>query len=1062
MLKTIGKSRLKLFWLLQIVATALLLIRIDVGPIFADNGQYKAWTTSDKEIHLSAVGVSDPKQGHLVYHLGGDSREAIGTFESHQEARYLKIAEDKSGYSKEKLQRLKTVLYNSKERFKEVTEERSYQKLQQLAIQSILEDQTAKEDDLDDKGKDLLKRLTGESPGALKAPSQLELVLYAKADGKDKYPSLVEPLLVDPKTEKPVDANRKSHVYAKKVWDLSAEDGDTTQIELQHMTARGDWETAPVANAKQTVTFDEDGTSAPKVEKGEYTDVINWQDLPGYPSDYRVVETTKANTTVHSSDGQGTLESPYRLEEKREIINFADVATPRSFRSATQEEGKGKFTLKKIRKDNKPLPGAVFVLENIGSNKFYHKEEKSNGNEQGIVFDKLPKGEYILKEKEAPIGYQKIDDYYKIKVDEYGVTTPVYVSSTAPKTIPNTPTPPLVKGDKRIPKTSDVVTVDRYSLKPDQNRKKQNGVQALWATSGDFIDLSFDLSVKDDVRPGDSFKIILDSRISPTGIREKFLPPIPLKANDGSIVATGQYNETDNSFIYTFTDYVKTRNKVSVSASYKMGPDIKTALNSGVYHFTNIIDGKPQKTEEIYVDYGATQYIERGFQNKGFKIRHQIAYVDRYNGLATSVVYLNPDKDFNVTHTLVKQYLLIENLAKGVDIESIKAYFVPSSKKEKYMADSMSGHVDGLTELTNLYSQDVGKEKRFTIESSYYYDEEKQGNYGGLVFIIKQKLIDKTATVHTKSSWGYGRQTARLDPSVSSVDNKGQSSGKGELVHPTISIINEKEDKFSIKIRKKDAQKSSIGLDAKFKLYNEEGSKPIDNKEGRTNNSDNTLTLKDIPVGKYILREETPPEGYQKIDDIKFEIKDNGDFNLLTKNDLVSIDNKKDKTIELIVKNQKYFNLKILKRDGRDKEKGLTATFGLYDKNGKNITQDSKGTQHTGTTDKDGNSLQFKDIQPGKYILKETTPPNGYHVIPEVTLNVNKKGEVTIDDKDKQFVEITKPANDTAQIEITVKNFKKGEYPKTGGMGRTVFTLVGVSVMAGALAMMLRRRAVRH
>lgn len=1071
MLKTIGKSRLKLFWLLQLVATALLLIRIDVGPTFADNGQYKAWTTSDKEIHLSAVGVSAPKQGHLVYHLGGDSREAIGTFESHQESRYLKIAEEKSGYSKEKLQRLKTVLYNSKERFKEVAEERNYQKLQQLAIQSILEGHTAKEDDLDDKEKDLLKRLTGESPGALKAPSQLELVLYAKADGKDKHPSLVEPLLVDPKTEKPVDANHKSPVYGKKVWDLSAENGDTSQIELQHMTVNGDWETAPVANAKQTVTFDEDGTSAPKVENGEYTDVINWQDLPGYPSDYRVVETTKANTTVHSSDGQGTLESPYRLEEKRDIVNFADVATPRSFRSATQEEGKGKFTLKKVDENKKTLPDAKFVLSNDSG---FRREISSTMSEKGVIVDNISQGEYTLKEETPPTGYKLLEDYYRIKVDEYGVTTPTYVRAH-PKSSPS-PSPgpmPILKPNKGKVKTSNVVEILNYVFKSAGNRPKKNSEDTVWATSGDFIDFSFDLKVKENVNPGDSFKIQLDQYLSPTGIREKFLPPIPLKARD-NIVATGEYDESTNSFTYTFTDYVRTHNNVTVSASYKMGPDIKKALKSGVYEFKNTIDEKTQKGVKLYIDYGATNQVENTLwsRNKGLAMRHQVSYVDRYNGLATSVVYLNPKKNFKVNNTVIKQYLLIENLSPGVKIDSIKVYSVPNSKKDEFMADSMPGNVKGLDEITTLSVTDVANGKKFIIDDSDYVDKELNVNSGGLIFIINQILIDKRATVETRSSWGYGNQTARLNPSASSVDNKGQSNSKGDLVHPTISIINEKEDKFSINIRKRDAQNEQMRLKAKFKLYDEEGitavTDEIKNKaqEGETSTTDDILTFENIKPGKYTLKEVSPPVGYQQIKDIQFEIKEDGATKLIGDPPLVELQNDgkaKDRTIELIVKNQQYFNLKILKCDGRNDKEGLTATFGLYKSDKKDeLLTDSKGTKHTGQTDNNDHSLEFNDIKPGKYTLKETTPPDGYQKVPDITFEIKADGTVKPDNVNNSFVTFGKVEKNTAQIEITVKNFKKGEYPKTGGMGRTVFTLVGVSVMASALAMMLRRKAIRH
>ncbi|WP_105155994.1 Ig-like domain-containing protein [Streptococcus suis] len=105
---------------------------------------------------------------------------------------------------------------------------------------------------------------------------------------------------------------------------------------------------------------------------------------------------------------------------------------------------------------------------------------------------------------------------------------------------------------------------------------------AVWMTSGEFIKSAFELKVKPDTQPGDSFTIKLDSKLSPTGIRERTLPPIPLKVGD-TVVATGRYDEATNSFIYTFNDYVRREQNIKLSASYATrGADLKNVPYSGI------------------------------------------------------------------------------------------------------------------------------------------------------------------------------------------------------------------------------------------------------------------------------------------------------------------------------------------------------------------------------------------------------------------------------------------------------------------------------------------------
>ena len=104
------------------------------------------------------------------------------------------------------------------------------------------------------------------------------------------------------------------------------------------------------------------------------------------------------------------------------------------------------------------------------------------------------------------------------------------------------------------------------------------------------------------------------------------------------------------------------------------------------------------------------------------------------------------------------------------------------------------------------------------------------------------------------------------------------------------------------------------------------------------------------------------------------------------------------------------------------------------------------GTYVTGADGK----ITVKGLDVGTYVLKETKTATGY-VLPTEPV------EVTITDADKDgLVEKGSEELTTGIVSITVEN-TKGEYqlPQTGGVGTWVFTIVGVCLMAGAVAFLL-------
>ncbi|WP_244619357.1 hypothetical protein, partial [Rhizobium sp. 18055] len=115
-----------------------------------------------------------------------------------------------------------------------------------------------------------------------------------------------------------------------------------------------------------------------------------------------------------------------------------------------------------------------------------------------------------------------MNDYYEIRVNHYGIVEAKYIKSTkstSEEKISESRGNTVI----RQPKVENVVEVLKYELTSTRSDTKKDNEDAVWMTSGEFIKLAFELKVKPDTQPGDSFTIKLDSKLSPTGIRERTL-----------------------------------------------------------------------------------------------------------------------------------------------------------------------------------------------------------------------------------------------------------------------------------------------------------------------------------------------------------------------------------------------------------------------------------------------------------------------------------------------------------------------------------------------------------
>ncbi|WP_105211039.1 SpaA isopeptide-forming pilin-related protein [Streptococcus suis] len=188
-------------------------------------------------------------------------------------------------------------------------------------------------------------------------------------------------------------------------------------------------------------------------------------------------------------------------------------------------------------------------------------------------------------------------------------------------------------------------------------------------------------------------------------------------------------------------------------------------------------------------------------------------------------------------------------------------------------------------------------------------------------------------------------------------------------------------------------------------------------------------TLQAKVLGRYALVEVAPPTGYRALAgpvllDLQTlqrphsgsQMKTVSRFTLVGTNDKVRIDTATENVLKIFVKNELLtYNLLIKKRDLANPNTGLDARFELYDEN------ETRPPLGQGNTTQAENSLTFRNLQPGTYVLKEITAPTGYNPIQKIKLTISLDGQIRIVEGPQDLLE-SQAVNANNEIELVVKN----------------------------------------
>ena len=167
------------------------------------------------------------------------------------------------------------------------------------------------------------------------------------------------------------------------------------------------------------------------------------------------------------------------------------------------------------------------------------------------------------------------------------------------------------------------------------------------------------------------------------------------------------------------------------------------------------------------------------------------------------------------------------------------------------------------------------------------------------------------------------------------------------------------------------------------------------------------------------------------------------------------------------------FDLKKVFINSLDTETDLKATFKLYTdaeyakgdarsplnfKNSNGYTVSKTGTSDI--TAIKGNDINVRGLSAGKYHLVETSTADGYNLLDhDIIIEVTDKFDNDELNPDG-LMYITNGGKPQETHRVDIENVKGIKLPSTGGMGTTVFAIVGLLVMAGAaVTLIVKKRA---
>ncbi|MFP7775494.1 SpaA isopeptide-forming pilin-related protein [Streptococcus dysgalactiae] len=526
----------------------------------------------------------------------------------------------------------------------------------------------------------------------------------------------------------------------------------------------------------------------------------------------------------------------------------------------------GDQKIKVIKKDeltDLPLPKAKFQLE-ASDGTLYYGTTDDNGE---ISFDKLPFGQYILTEIEAPSGYVLDPTPQKINITEVDAPETEVVAGRNATQPTAAPTARAALADSVAEPVTGKNVSDQISIKDlDITSSNEDTPHNVRPNHGENIVMRADFAIKpgSDIKAGDFFTLTLPNAIDPFGVSAPENVDFRILGPLGT-VALGTYDYNTRTITYKFIDYI-TRYAVSsfsiISPFFIDRYTVKTnqeidlflkvgQVSSNLYHFT--------------VDYNP--YYGTMDTKNPVNIGSTITRLNQDTGDFVNYVYVNP-----ASRSLENASLTFLGHGSSIIDNNTKVQLFEVVDSKLQMPPSSGIQDETLREVDPTNYQLIKENRRFTI--NFYNDLLDGRSY--IVKVSGKSDKNNPDPIHTSAILTqryfndypyytpsgryipYGPYTESFTYTAGVVKKSGESNADGSVV---VRLSNRKNYIDFMK-----ANSQGTPLEATFELRK----KMVTNETvtvGTPVTSDKTtgkFYFEGLPPGDYEVWETKAPDGYTK------------------------------------------------------------------------------------------------------------------------------------------------------------------------------------------------------
>ncbi|WP_308653023.1 SpaA isopeptide-forming pilin-related protein, partial [uncultured Anaerococcus sp.] len=714
-------------------------------------------------------------------------------------------------------------------------------------------------------------------------------------------------------------------------------------------------------------------------------------------SGYISLEYDKANGVYQYVPEKSTSEKDGKL------VDFVTSATAKNMGKIINEKpGKGKITVKKVDQKGDPinatnqLPGAKFKLTNTSTG---IKEEKTVGKDGTLEFTDLQIGNYRLEEVKSPDGYINNKQVWNFTVGGEGLD------------------PYAKDAPQRRKDVSSSITLSESKLSVLNPESKKDGLLSgkqdeMHPHFGEVFEFNNKYTIDSNLKinPGDYFVLKLSDNIDLHGIMETHIDNLDIIADGVGTIAKADYNRTDGTITYTFTNYADTYNLVEFSNKLKAYINLNKVPKAGDQSIERgvVVDGtiKNNKKDNINVVYDSMTAKEKYQATDGKWYEMD----ENHLNLGSKIIKFNPD-----TGEFVHYYYVNRDRSKTP--RSTFYYYsnqnIENLNIDYYLLDG-NANLDELLPLSfGVNENDTNLPQPVQIRSRTYLaagQEESITFPGGLnsnsTYLLK--VTGKVSGKDKSSYVGHGKLQMIDDPDryVTRWDKqyffRNEATAKANLVIQAVNPENK------IKFKKVDQDGKALA-NATFQLQYKVGENwNVDTTRNKTTGDDGVFEYTMLKPGSYRVKEITAPTGYKKAKDpvAEFDVDENGRIIRKDKanNPVGGTAEDGIKPIEIV--NKKEQKISFVKVDAGDKKPLEGAEFEVWYKAKKEDTEYTKLKLYEKTVDgkterlavKEGEDIptgftpvkedkfttgedgkiEFTFYENGYYALKEEKAPKGY------------------------------------------------------------------------------------